>query len=39
MPIAMHERYDSGRRVDGMADYGRFRQFKVNVNQSFAVLK
>jgi hypothetical protein len=40
VPIAMRERYDSrGRRVDGMADYGRFRQFQVNVNQSFAVLK
>jgi hypothetical protein len=37
VPIAMHERYDGRQKehIDGVATYGRFRQFQVSTNETF----
>jgi hypothetical protein len=42
VPIEMRERYDrlrDGSVIDGFATYGRFRQFQVNVSESFLLKK
>jgi hypothetical protein len=38
VPIEMRERYKgrSGERIKGDARYGQFRQFQVNVDETFA---
>ena len=38
VPIEMRERYESrsGERIKGAARYGQFRQFQVNVDETFA---
>lgn len=41
VPIEMRERYADrrGARVDGTAEYGRFRQFQVSVDEQFLLKK
>ena len=42
VPIGMRERYEnkrSNRVVEGRATYGKFRQFQVNVDETFALFK
>ena len=40
VPIEMRERYEGRRdktRIEGVATYGRFRQFQVNTNETFSI--
>ena len=39
VPVAMRERYDGREKehIDGVATYGRFRQFQVNTNETFHI--
>jgi hypothetical protein len=41
VPVEMREHYRDrrGERVEGVAEYGRFRQFKVNVDETFFIKK
>ena len=42
MPIEMREWYDGLRtrsRIEAVATYGRFRQFQVNVDETFLIKK
>jgi hypothetical protein len=41
VPVEMREnyRYRRGARVEGIAEYGRFRQFQVNVDETFFIKK
>jgi hypothetical protein len=39
VPVAMRERYEGREKehIDGVATYGRFRQFQVNTNETFHI--
>jgi hypothetical protein len=41
VPVEMRETYSDrrGARVEGTAEYGRFRQFQVNVDEQFLLKK
>jgi hypothetical protein len=41
VPVEMRESYSDrrGTRVEGTAEYGRFRQFRVNVDEQFLLKK
>lgn len=42
VPIEMRERYDGrrdGSHIEGTAEYGRFRQFRVKVDETFGIFK